>query len=68
MIRIRTRPGRGPRHRTYQPRDTEHSVIHTVIREHLEPFLREASDRGDGHGLPRFVEQKFREFLTAGCN
>ena len=53
-------------HRTYQPRDTEHSVLHAVIREHLEPFLREPSDRGDGHGLPRFVEQEFREFLTCG--
>jgi len=52
-------------HRTYQPRDTEHSVLHAVIREHLEPFLREVSDRGDG-GLPRFVEQEFREFLTCG--
>ncbi|HEV2056534.1 MAG TPA: transposase zinc-binding domain-containing protein [Methylomirabilota bacterium] len=37
-----------------------------LIRKHLEPFLREASDRGDGHGLPRFVEQEFREFLTCG--
>ena len=53
-------------HRTYQPRDTEHSVLHAVIREHLEPFLREVSDRGDGSGLPRFVEQEFREFLTCG--
>ena len=53
-------------HRTYQPRDTEHSVLHAVIREHLEPFLQNASDRGDGHGLPRFVEQEFREFLTCG--
>ena len=25
-------------HSTYQPRDTEHSVLHAVIREHLEPF------------------------------
>jgi len=53
-------------HHTYQPRDTDHSVLHAVIREHLEPFLREASDRGDGHGLPRFVEHEFREFLTCG--
>jgi len=41
-------------------------VLHAVIREHLEPFLREVSDRGDGSGLPRFVEQEFREFLTCG--
>jgi hypothetical protein len=54
-------------HRTYQPRDTEHSVLHAVIREHLEPFQREASDRGDGHSLTRFVEQEFREFLTCGA-
>ncbi len=53
-------------HRTYPPRDTGHSVLHAVIREHLEPFLREVSDRGDGSGLPRFVEQEFREFLTCG--
>ena len=53
-------------HGSYQPRDTEHSVLHAVIRGHLEPFLREVSDRGDGSGLPRFVEQEFREFLTCG--
>ena len=41
-------------------------MLHAVIREHLEPFLREVSDRGDGSGLPRFVEQEFREFLTCG--
>jgi len=34
-------------HRTYQPRDTEHSVLHAVIREYLEPFVREVTDRGD---------------------
>ncbi len=27
-------------------RDTQHSVLHTVIREHLEPFLREISAAG----------------------
>lgn len=35
-------------------------------RPDLEPFLREASHRGDESGLPRFVEQEFREFLTCG--
>jgi hypothetical protein len=53
-------------HPAYRPRDAEHSVLHAVIREHLEPFLREVSEHGEGAGLPRFVEQEFREFLTCG--
>jgi hypothetical protein len=40
-------------HPTYQPRDTEHSVLHAVIREHLETFLREVLDHGTG--LPPFT-------------
>jgi len=48
------------------PSDTAHSVLHAVIREHLEPFVGEVSDRGDGSGLTRFVEQAFREFLACG--
>lgn len=47
----------------YRPRDAEHTVLHAVIGEHLEPFLREASGHGEGAGLPRFIEQEFREFL-----
>jgi len=41
-------------------------VLHVVIREHLDTFVREATERGEGSGLPRFVEQEFREFLTCG--
>jgi len=41
---------------TYRPRDAEHTVLHAVIREHLEPFLQAVSDQGDGGGLPRFVD------------
>jgi len=51
---------------TYRPRDAEHAVLHAVINEHLETFLREAIERGNGSGLPRFVEDEFREFLTCG--
>ena len=46
------------------PRDTEHSVLHAVIRDHCEPFLREVSDRSEGSGLPRFVEHEFRDFWS----
>ena len=40
---------------TYQPRAAEGTVLHRVVRENLETFLREAADRTDGGGLPRFV-------------
>ena len=50
----------------YRPRDAEHTVLHAVIREHLETFLHEAATRTDGPGLPRFVEEEFRAFLRCG--
>jgi len=50
----------------YQPRDAEHTVLHQVIAEHLEAFLRAAAAAGDGAGLPQFVEREFWEFLTCG--
>ena len=67
---------RGPRHAvprnmpcapsTYRPRDAEHTVLHAVIREHLETFLREATARGKGSGLPRFVEQELKILAHLG--
>src|SRR5262245_58615404 len=50
----------------YRPRDAEHTVLHQVIAEHLEVFLRTVAAAGDGVGLPQFVEREFREFLTCG--
>ena len=50
----------------YRPRDAEHTVLHQVIAEHLEAFLRAVAEAGDGAGLPQFVEREFREFLTCG--
>ncbi len=44
----------------------ERTVLHQVVREHLETFLAEARLRGGGEGLPRFVERELREFLTCG--
>ncbi len=55
-----------PERAAYRPRDAERGVLHTVVRAHLETFLREAAHRADGGGLPRFVEQEFRDFLTCG--
>ena len=50
----------------YRPRDAEHTVLHQVIGEHLETFLRAAAEAGDGAGLPQFVEREFRDFLLCG--
>src|SRR6266516_2953128 len=36
---------------TYRPRAAEGTVLHRVVRENLETFLREAADRSDGGGL-----------------
>ena len=59
--------GRAGRARsTYVRRRSEDTVLHHVVREHLETFLAEARVRGGGEGLPRFVERELREFLTCG--
>src|SRR5262245_16948531 len=50
----------------YRPRDAEHTVLHRVIGEHLETFLRAMAEAGEGAGLPQFVEREFREFLLCG--
>jgi len=52
--------------RSYQLRHVEASVLHGVVREHLDDFLRATADRADGAGLPEFIAREFREFLTCG--
>jgi hypothetical protein len=42
----------------YRPRDAERTVLHHVIGEHLEAFLRAAAAAGDGEGLPQFVDAR----------
>ena len=41
-------------------------MLHRVIRDHVDDFLRAAAERADGAGLPEFVAREFREFLTCG--
>ena len=40
----------------YARRRPERSVLHQVLREHLETFLERVGEDPGGPGLPRFVE------------
>ena len=37
-----------------------------MVRDHLEDFLETVSLGDDGHGLPSFVEEELRAFITCG--
>jgi predicted RNA-binding Zn-ribbon protein involved in translation (DUF1610 family) len=63
---LRCADGLGRARSTYVRRRPEDTVLHRVVREHLETFLAEARLRGGGEGLPGFVERELREFLTCG--
>lgn len=49
---------------TYRRREPEKTVLHQVVREHLETLLMES--RAEGSGLPRYVEEEFRRHLECG--
>ena len=51
----------------YEPRHPAQRVLHQIVREHFETFRAQAAVLRDGKGLPRLVEQEFRDFLTCGC-
>jgi hypothetical protein len=41
-------------------------VLYEIVRDHFETFRVQTASLRDGDGLPRFVEQEFREFLRCG--
>jgi hypothetical protein len=51
---------------TYEPRATTGTVLHHVVRTHLDRFLAETAAATDGAGLPGFIEYEFRDFLGCG--
>jgi len=51
----------------YEPRMPSQGVVYQVVRDHFETFRAQAAGLRDGEGLPRFVEQEFRELLRCGC-
>ena len=58
--------GLGRARSTYVRRQPEGTLLHQIVRQHLETFLAEARLRGSGDGLPQFVERELRKFLTCG--
>ena len=52
---------------TYEPRRPAQRVLHQIVVEHFETFRAHAALLRDGEGLPRFVEQEFRDFVRCGC-
>ena len=57
----RSRP---PTHE-YTPRRPEDTLLHRVVRTHLETFLQHAAEL-DHSGVPRFVEKELRGYLRCG--
>lgn len=50
-----------------EPRDPTKTLLYRIVRDHFETFRTHAATLRDGEGLPRFVEQEFRDFLRCGC-
>ena len=50
----------------YEPRSPSSQVLFQVVRDHLDEFLETVSLGSDGHGLPSFVEDELRAFISCG--
>src|SRR5215471_18612673 len=51
---------------TYAPRDPSHTVLYTVIADHLETFLASCEADPDATGLPAYVKREFYDYLQCG--
>lgn len=51
---------------TYEPRHPAQGPLYQIVHDHFETFRAQAANLRDGEGLPRFVEQEFRNFLRCG--
>jgi len=49
----------------YARREPENTVLHRIVREHLETFLATVREER-GKGLPRYVEEELRRYLRCG--
>src|SRR5437899_10074025 len=51
---------------TYEPVDPSHTVLYTVIADHLETFLDSLDADPDATGLPAYVQREFYDYLQCG--
>jgi hypothetical protein len=51
---------------TYEARQPSHGALYQIVLDYFETFRAQAASLRDGEGLPRFVEQEFRDFLQCG--
>jgi hypothetical protein len=50
----------------YEPRRAADSILYQVVRDHYETFSVSAESWRAGAGLPRFIDEEFRGFLSCG--
>ena len=50
----------------YVPRDPSHTVLYTVVTDHLETFLASLAADPDARGLPAYVQREFYDYLQCG--
>jgi hypothetical protein len=51
---------------SYEPRSPTAGTLYRIVQEHFETFRARAASLREGEGLPRFVEEEFRDFLRCG--
>jgi hypothetical protein len=51
---------------TYEPRDPSHTVLYTVVADHLETLLASLEADPDARGLPAYVQREFYNYLQCG--
>ena len=51
--------------RRYKPREPRSTLLHQVVREHLDAFLSYTTENY-AKPLPKYVEREFRKYLPCG--
>jgi hypothetical protein len=51
---------------SYKARCPAQGALYQIVNDHFETFRAQAASLRDGEGLPKFVEQEFRDFLQCG--